>query len=213
MLKRTALSLGLAIAMLPTGKAQAENAGDWIFLLSAAAGLYPAYTLLQAREDRWVFLPVNDPKYRPGLTLAMMGGEMNSSYGGGHDTATGFEMAFNSILLQPLQQGRIRQQISHVTYNHKGQRIASLEANAHYLTGVAPGLELGFGPGIGLVQLGEIDTQRVGALQLGISAHYRSQDFYAGAELRHQLTQNAEIDGQRVNADNTRLMFKLGFWL
>jgi len=213
MFKRMALVLSLAVALWPAGKAHAEDSGDWIVLLSLGAGLYPAYTLWSEQEDRWVFLPVLQPNYRAGFTMAMMGGDMHSGYGGGRERATGFELGFNSMLLQPLRNSRIRQQISHVSYNRNGARISTLEANAHYLIGVSPGLELGFGPGIGVVEVGEGNTKRVGAFQLGVSAHYRTEDFYLGAELRHQFTQVAKLDEGRVDADNTRLMLKLGFWL
>lgn len=154
-----------------------------------------------------------DPSWRPNFSLTLMGGRMDADYGGGADTVTGAEIAFNSLLIQPRKKHRIRQQISHLTYNRNGSRISSLEANPHYLIMVQPNLELGFGPGVALVDVGSRNKERVIGLQLGASVHYRYQDLFIGAELRHQFTGSASVDGDSIDADNTRLLFKLGFWL
>ncbi len=163
-------------------------------------------------ED-WVFMAYQDPSWRPGFSLAMMGGQMDADYGSQADTVTGVEIAFNSLLLQPRKRHRIRQQISHLTYNANGARISTFEANPHYLVMIQPNLELGFGPGVALVDVGSRNKERVLGLQLGASLHYRYQDFFLGAELRHQFTGSASVNGSEVDADNTRLLIKLGFWL
>ncbi|HEY5718142.1 MAG TPA: hypothetical protein VIS52_06565, partial [Motiliproteus sp.] len=102
---------------------------------------------------------------------------------------------------------------SHVTYNSEGSRIASLEANAHYMVAASPEWEIGFGPGIGFVEVGKINSKRVNAFQIGLSALYHYEDYYIGAELRHQFAESLDINGSRIDPDNTRLMIKLGFWL
>lgn len=161
-----------------------------------------------AQAAGWSLMPVTDAGFKAEPTLALMGGMLNPNVSGADaDSAYGAELSFNCIALQP-PEGKLRTQVSFNKYDDAGLEIQSFEINPHYLVKVGEGLEIGAGPGIGYVtaKAGAMDESAL-ALQLGVSAHYRSGPMFLGAEARYQVTQE-EFANDDMN--NFRVMLKVG---
>lgn len=160
----------------------------------------------------WRPLAGADPDYRAEPTLAVIGGTQDPDFNGADsDGIYGVELSFNCPLLQPPVH-RIRQQVSITGYDEDGLELTSLELNPHYVVPVADGLEVGFGPGIALIDAearGEDET--LWGLQAGASIHYRLGEFFAGAEYRHQITTEGDFGNTGdEDVDNSRFLLKAG---
>lgn len=163
-------------------------------------------------EGQWNFLAGMDKNYVAEPTLSLMIGNLNPDIGNASsDTISGLELSLNCPLLQP-PSNKIRQQVSYNRYDDQGLKISTFELNPHYVIEAAPGLGIGFGPGLGYVKA-ETATESEGmlALQLGASLHYTALGkLFLGAEARYQATQSDDFAGQK-GADNFRVALKAGY--
>ncbi len=185
-MKKRNLALTGAI-LLVTGNAQA--AGDWNFLAGT--------------KDGFVAEPA----------ISLMLGQMDPGNNMDSDIITGIELSLNCPLLQP-PSNRIRQQASYTTYDDNGVKITSLEINPHYVVEVAPGLEIGGGPGLGYVMVDNgVADDAVFGLQLGVSAHYTLQSpLFIGAEARYQITGEDNFGAaSKSDVNNYRIALKVGY--
>lgn len=178
------------------------------FLLSAVsvALLLP----LTAQASEWTFLAGAKDGYVANPAVSLIAGNLDPDITGADSgTVTGIELSLNCPLLQP-PTNRIRQQISYGVYDEDGLKISTIELNPHYIVKVAPGWEVGAGPGLGYVSV-ESDgfDESAWALQLGASVHYTGMGpLFVGAEARYQVTD--ELGDTSEEADNTRLALKVG---
>ncbi|HKJ75836.1 MAG TPA: porin family protein [Gammaproteobacteria bacterium] len=162
----------------------------------------------------WKPLAGADPDYRSEPTVALVGGTQDPDFrDADSDGIYGIELSFNCPLLQPPTH-RIRQQLSLTEYDEDGLELTSLELNPHYVVPVAQGLEIGFGPGLALIdaEAGR-DDETLWGLQAGASLHYRVGELFAGAEYRYQITSEGDFGNARrgdEDVDNSRFLLKLG---
>ncbi|MGB0867935.1 MAG: porin family protein [Granulosicoccaceae bacterium] len=160
------------------------------------------------------FAPVfTDEAYKFQPTVALMTGSLDQDFSGdeGSDTVSGIELGINCPLLTT-PSNRIRQRISVSSYDNDTVEMSSFELNPHYMWSVADGLEVGVGPGFGYVQAeqGNSDDSTWG-VQLGVSAEYRRDMLFAGAEVRYQTTGDVDLGGaEETDLENVRVMFKIG---
>lgn len=176
-------------------------------------------TLLMANgaqaADQWTWLAGAEDDYQPQYTISLLMGQMDPGDNMDSDTVAGVELALNCPLLQP-PSNRIRQQLSYIQYENNGVEIESIELNPHYVVEVTPGLEIGAGPGLGLVM---VDTPNgdgnVFGLQLGLSAHFQgASPLFVGAEVRYQITGEDKFGAAtESDVDNTRILLKVGYSL
>lgn len=163
-----------------------------------------------AAAEGWDALPVLGDNYSAKPTLALIGGAMDPDFSGADTGAVyGVELSLDCPLLQP-PVNRIRQQLSLTHYNDDVE-ITSLEINPHYVMPLVEGLELGFGPGLGVLS---VDTdngdETVFGLQAGASLHYRAGPLFLGAEARYQATTEGDFGAGDQDVNNARYMVKAG---
>ena len=163
-----------------------------------------------AAAGGWGLFPVLDDDYTAEPTFAVIGGAMDPDFSGADtDGVYGVEFSLNCPTLQP-PVNRIRQQFSLMRYDD-GIEITSLEINPHYVMPIAQGLELGFGPGLGVLS---VDTDNGDAtafgLQAGASLHYRAGLLFLGAEARYQATTEEDFGDGDQDVNNVRYMVKAG---
>lgn len=178
-------------------------------------GLLPALLLgsgIAQAADGWNFMAGMDKDYVADPTLSLMVGNLDPDIkGASSDTVSGVELSLNCPLLQP-PTNKIRQQVSYSRYDKDGLKLSSFELNPHYVFEAAPGLGIGFGPGLGYVKAKTAgDSKGMFALQLGASLHYTAMGpLFLGAEARYQATQNSDFAGQK-GVDNFRVAVKVGY--
>jgi hypothetical protein len=165
--------------------------------------------------DGWTWLPSTKNGYQAEPTVAVMLGRMSPGDEFRSATIIGAELSMNCFVLQP-PVNRIRQQFSFTHYDKGRVDIYNIEANPHYVVEIAPGFEIGGGPGFALVM---VDTPggdgSVLGLQLGASAHYHGNSpLFVGAEARYQITDKDRFGGAgspRTDVNNFRFVIKVGY--
>ncbi|MDR9424585.1 MAG: hypothetical protein RI567_04800 [Marinobacter sp.] len=178
---------------------------------ASLVGLWVATASQGVAAEGWEFPGFSSDDYQAQPTLAMVGGVMDPDFGpAGAGGVYGLELSLDCPLLQP-PSNRIRQQLSLTQYDEDGVEINSLEINPHYVVPVSENLEIGFGPGIGVldVDAGSHDDTLLG-FQAGASVHYRQGAFFVGGEARYQVTTEERFGGRDQDADNARVLLKVG---
>ena len=144
--------------------------------------------------------------------VAVLGGMMFPDVRGADDDFIyGLELSWNCHILRPAQ-ARVRHQVSVTRYDDSPLRMTSAELNSHYTIDLTPDLALGFGPGIGYARtdIGD-DDHGLWAFQLGAHLHYRLPgNLFLGGEARYQFTESARFEGRNQDADNMRILGKIG---
>lgn len=174
-------------------------------------GLVVATAAQGVAAEGWKFPGFSSDDYQAQPSLALVGGAMDPDFGQVDSGALyGVELSLNCPLLQP-PTNRIRQQLSLTRFDEDGVKITSLEINPHYVVAMGENLEIGFGPGFGVldVEAGPEDEMLLGA-QVGASVHYRRGALFFGGEARYQVTTEEGFGGRDRGADNTRVLLKVG---
>lgn len=174
-------------------------------------GLVVATAAPGVAAEEWDFLAGLSDDYQAQPSLALVGGVMDPDFGALDSGALyGLEFSLNCPLLQP-PSNRIRQQLSLTRFDEDGVEITSLEINPHYVIAMSENLEIGFGPGFGVldVQAGPQDDMLLG-IQAGASVHYRRGALFVGGEARYQVTTEERFGGTDQGADNARVLLKVG---
>jgi len=169
-----------------------------------------------ASAEGWTFLAGTKEGYTAEPAVSLMLGQMSPDSGNASASSiAGLELSLNCPLLQP-PSNRIRQQVSLTRYDDSGFKMTNIEINPHYIVEVAPGLEVGGGPGLGyIITDGKDKNPGLFGLQLGLSAHYTGKGpFFVGAEWRYQFTTEGDFgaDG-KTDLNNSRVALKLGYAL
>ncbi len=167
-----------------------------------------------AQAGDWTFLPVTASDYEAKPVLSIVYGRMTPSATGFADgDFAGLEVSFECPLLRP-PTNRIRQQLSYVHYSQGRFEIDSVELNPHYVVEVAPGLEVGGGPGLAYIQTNTPSNDpSLWGLNVGLSAHYGAGGpWFLGAEYRYQVTGDEDFgSGIKEDLNNGRFDVKLGY--
>ncbi|XKH01119.1 hypothetical protein LG325_13685 [Marinobacter nauticus] len=174
-------------------------------------GLSVATASHTVAAEGWAFPGASADGYEVQPTLSLVGGVMDPDFGSaGAGDVYGVELSLDCPLLQP-PSNRIRQQASLTQYDEDGVEITAFEINPHYVVPMSKNLEFGFGPGIGImdVDAGSHDDTLLG-IQAGASLHYRKDSFFAGAEARYQVTTEERFGNRDRDADNARVLLKVG---
>ncbi len=180
----------------------------------AAAVVTTIVAVPLAHAGGFEFLPVLHSGYHLEPAVAVVGGWADPDVAGVSGSGIyGVELSIACPLLKTPTNG-IRQQISLTRFNHRGLRATSLELNPHYRVEVAPRLDVGVGPALGVIWTdlhGESDT--VFGAGLGASADYRLGDhLFAGLEARALWTTEADTgNGTDTGVNNVRSLVKLGY--
>ncbi|HKK57383.1 hypothetical protein [Marinobacter sp.] len=178
---------------------------------ASVMGLVLASASTGAAAEEWDFLAGLSDDYQAKPSLALVGGIMDPDSGSLDSGAVyGVEFSLNCPLLQP-PSNRIRQQLSLTQFDEDGVEITSLELSPHYVVPMSENLEIGFGPGFGVldVEAGPEDEMLFG-VHAGASVHYRQGAFFAGAEARYLVTTEERFGGTDRDADNARVLLKVG---
>ncbi|WP_018146314.1 MULTISPECIES: outer membrane beta-barrel protein [unclassified Thioalkalivibrio] len=145
-------------------------------------------------------------------SVALLGGVVSPDLSdASSDAAYGVEIGANCQLFQPAT-GVLRHHFSVSRYSDDPLKMTSAEINSHWMFEPNERLSLGFGPGIGYVRA-ELDDETNGlwAAQVGGSLKYQlDRQWFLGLEARYQFTENDRFDGRRADADNMRVMGKVG---
>ncbi|WP_210397813.1 hypothetical protein [Motiliproteus sediminis] len=178
---------------------------------AALLGLAVSTTAPLALAEGWSFPALTGDNYRAEPTLALIGGQLDPDVTGADaDDLWGLELSLNCPLIQP-PSNRIRQQASLTRYDDQGLKITSLEINPHYVVPVSEHMELGFGPGVGIMKVDSNgNDETLLGLQAGVSLHYRRDAFFFGAEARYQITDKEDFGAGKVDVDNSRVLLKVG---
>jgi len=179
-------------------------------IISTLIGLSLATASAATFADDWKFFPVLDAKYKPDVTLSLVGGVLNGTPAGS-GSYKGIEVALNCLALQP-PTGVIRSKISLGSFDHNGMKLTTFEINPHWTMNVDKNLTFGVGPGIGFVKA-EMNgqTTRMAALQIGADLDYRIGAINLGLGARWQDTRNKDIAPGIHGANNTLVQAKVGF--
>jgi len=179
--------------------------------LALAAIIALTTTAITAKEIK--VLPIlTDSNYCLTPSLSLLGGYGAFSEANDGSTMYGVELAIACPALQ-LENLDIKQQISYVYSSNDGLTTNSIEFNPHVMFNIADKLQLGVGPGFGLVfadvEGGESDL--VFGLNLGASLNYDiTTSMFVGAEARYQWTTDADFGGGDTTLDNYRTLLKVG---
>ncbi len=170
-----------------------------------------AATLVHAEKETKFFPIATDADYCPAPAVAVLGGygEVEKAYGG--DYMYGIEFSLACPALQ-LASNDIRQQISLVHQSDHGLRMTSLEFNPHLLFHLDEKIQLGVGPGFGVIFTDADETDVVFGVNVGASLTYAvDASYFVGAEARYQWTTDAELaKGVEQSLDNYRTLLKVG---
>jgi len=166
-------------------------------------------TAISAKETK--FLPiVTDDNYCLSPAVAVLGGY--GKYNGVDGTAMyGIELSIACPALQ-LSSLDIKQQIS-LTHQKKDDFSATnLEFNPHVMFELGKKLQLGVGPGFGVVFAKDDESDTVFSIGAGASLNYDiSNSMFIGLESRYMWTTEAELStGNKENLDNQRTLLKVG---
>lgn len=180
----------------------------------ALAGLLAlSMSSLSAKETK--ILPIlTDDNYCFNPSVALIGGYTKYDEADNGTSMYGAELSIACPALQ-LQSLNIRQQISFVHATEKDKFSSnSLEFNPHVIFKADDKLQVGVGPGVGIVFAdadGETDT--VIGLNIGASANYDvTPRVFVGAEARYQWgLADADFNGNKVSLDNYRTLLKVGY--
>lgn len=156
------------------------------------------------------FLPVKQDGFVYEPTFSITGGSLDADVGDVDRAGTfGIELSFNCPLLATPSNG-IRQQLSITSFDNDGLEMTSFEINPHYVIDLGSNFGVGFGPGVGVVNVDYgSDSDTVFAAQLGASLQYRTGAIYLGLDARQQYT--GDVDGLDTDVNNTLLRAKLGY--
>lgn len=175
-------------------------------IATAALGLC-ALLAPSAHAEGWQFLPLlNDPQYKPEITLAITGNRLQPDQGRDAD-AWGIDLNMNCGLLQSPDK-RIRTHVNLSRSDEAGVKVTAFELSPRYTMPLAmPGVSIGAGPSLAVfkVEGGGADRSLTG-LGLAAGVNYRVGSFYAGADVRYHGT--AARSG--VDLDPVTLGLKLG---
>jgi len=180
--------------------------------IALAALLTVGITSLSAQETK--FLPLaTDDNYAFAPSVALVGGYGKYDNPDNGSALYGVELDIACPLLQ-LSSNKIKQQISLVQYvENDSFSTTSLELNPHVMFDLADKLQVGVGPGFGIVYAdadGETDT--VFGINIGASLNYDiTQKMFVGAEARYQWTTDADFGGGDVSLNNYRTLLKAGY--
>ncbi len=168
-------------------------------------------TLVHAERETKLFPIMTDADYCPSPAVALLVGygEMERAYDGDYMYGLEFSLACPALQLPTLD---IRQQISLVHQSDHGLRMTSLELNPHLLFNLDNKVQLGVGPGFGLIVTDADETDLIFGVNVGASIHYDiDKNYFVGAEARYQWTTDAELskDVER-SLDNYRTLVKVG---
>lgn len=166
---------------------------------------------VHAREFK--ALPILDSGFCPNIQVALSTGYMNLSNVDADGATVGIEISLDCPVFT-LPWDNLRQQIMLNHFDSDGLEMTNLEFNPYYIVTLNNGLEWGFGPGFGVVfsdTAHKSDT--VFTLQAGTGLKYNiSKELYAGADMRWQWTQDAELTaGRNADLDNYRAQVKIGY--
>ncbi len=158
--------------------------------------LLAAPTYAETEQEGNVFFPVAEPSYQGNPVLSLLGGSYFDK--GLSASVLGLELSLDCPMLQ-VSAGNIRQQISVSSASFKDATTTLIELNPHWMTEVAQGLTVGFGPGLGWAQTSVTGGEKSSkfALGLGVSAAYQMDALQLGAEFR--------------SMNGSRAVVKLGF--
>lgn len=160
------------------------------------------------------FLPIiTDKNYCFSPSVAVLGGSGKYKDSKKYSTMYGVELSIACPALQ-LESLDIKQQISLVhSYKNGGLSANNLEFNPHVMFDVMQKLQVGVGPGFGIIVAdanGKTDT--VIGLNLGASLSYEvTNSMFIGAETRYQWTTSANFGGGNVSLNNYRTLLKVGY--
>jgi hypothetical protein len=161
-------------------------------------------------QAEWSMLPVTEATYKPDPIVSLKVGSLKSTHANSEAlTTTGVEANFECPLLKGT--APIRQQLSYNRGEESGATTSTIEVNPHYMVNLAENLNLGFGPGFGVIMMDAPGlSKNIGALQLGTSIQYLTGPLYAGAEVRYQYTEQVAF-GTEKGINNTMTSAKVGY--
>ncbi len=168
-------------------------------------------TLVHAQRETTLLPVVNSADYTPAPAVALLVGygEVEKAYDG--DYMYGVEVSLACPALQ-LSMYDIRQQISLVYQSDHGLRMTSLEFNPHVLFNLDEKVQLGVGPGFGVIVTDADESDVILGINVGASIRYTiDATYFVGAEARYQWTTDAELSkGYERSLDNYRTLIKVG---
>jgi opacity protein-like surface antigen len=183
--------------------------------ITLAALLALGTTSLMAHETK--FLPiVTDPGYHFSPAVAIVGGYGKYKKAGQGSAMYGIELDIACPLLE-LSSNDIKQQIS-IVHSSKTDTeklsTTSIELNPHVQFDVTNKLQIGVGPGFGVV-FADADgaTDTVFGINIGASANYEiEKSVFVGIEGRYQWTTKADFGNNgNIALDNYRTLLKVGY--
>lgn len=166
-------------------------------------------TALFAKETK--LLPIlNDADYCLTPGVAVLGGF--GSYGDADsDAMYGVELSIACPALQ-LSTLDIKQQISLVYQSQDGFDATALEFNPHVMFDLSNNLQVGVGPGFGVIFADAQKSDTVFEVGAGASLNYDiTQSMFIGLETRYMFTTDAElVTGTKTDLNNYRTLLKAG---
>jgi hypothetical protein len=114
--------------------------------------------------------------------------------GGSLGGASPPQLSLSSPRLE-LPGGSLGPQISVDRYTHDGVNLTTAEVGSRYFTDIAPGLELGVGPGVGYTW-SDADAGKAAdlwGLQVGADIHYRQGSLSMGLDTRYRWSEDQAL--------------------
>lgn len=156
-------------------------------------------------------LPILNGNFCPKPQVGLSMGYMNLKNVDTDGLSAGVEISFDCPIFT-LPWDDLRQQIMLNRFDSNGLAMTNLEFNPYYIVTLKNGVEWGFGPGFGVIFADGGKSDTVWTFQTGTGLKMNlNKDYYAGADIRYQWSQKAEIaPGIDTTLDNYRALVKIG---
>lgn len=166
-------------------------------------------TFVSANETK--FLPIaTDDNYCLTPSVALVGGygKYNNVDG---DALYGVELDIACPLLA-LPSNKIKQQISLVYQDKNGLTTTSLELNPHVMFDLSNKVQLGVGPGLGVIFANADKSDTAFEIGAGASLNYDvTPKMFIGLEARYMFTTEVKLaTNYKDNLNNSRTLLKVG---
>ena len=165
--------------------------------------------------DEFKVLPFfYDDNYKANIEIAAVLGHIDFDGKVNDGTTYGLEFSFDCPIFTLPGNSLLRQQLNLNRYDKNGLNITTIEMNPYYFVDLSKDLVLGFGPGIGAMNVDPdgADDKWLFTVQAGAGLkYYLNENILLGADLRYQWTAEKDFGAGDEDFDNMRVLLKVGY--
>lgn len=165
--------------------------------------------------DEFKFIPIfTDDDYKFNFEVAAVVGSMAFKESNLKTSTTyGVDVSFDCPVFTLPGDNLLRQQLTLSSYDKGNVEITTIEMNPYYFIDLADDLTLGFGPGLGAMN---VDTDGAKdkwlfTYQAGAGLKYYIDKVIVGVDCRYQWTDTKDFGSGQEDFDNMRILLKIGY--